>query len=69
MSRRPYPAARPGAVDGRPADEGALERPQAELAAATPEQWRAGAVPVVAGCFVWLRPQRRARRARAADGG
>jgi deoxyribonuclease V len=39
-------------MDGWPADEDALEREQAALAAAAPDPWPAGGAPVVAGCFV-----------------
>jgi deoxyribonuclease V len=39
-------------MHGWPADEDALERVQAELAAAAPAPWRPGEAPVVAGCFV-----------------
>jgi deoxyribonuclease V len=38
-------------MDGWPADEEALERAQAELAATTPAPWRPGPAPLVAGCF------------------
>jgi deoxyribonuclease V len=37
---------------GWPADQQALEREQAALAAATPARWRPHGAPVVAGCFV-----------------
>jgi deoxyribonuclease V len=54
-----------------PADDAALDRAQAELAAATLPPWRAPADPIVAGCFVCFPrgesgPGRRGDRAWAA---